>query len=334
MHGKIALLFLALVSYGAVADVDGGIAAYSRGDYPAAFSEFSVAASQDYPFAQNMLGTMYARGQGVAQNYELALDWFSRAQVLGSPEAMANLANLAKMYAEGLGVPQNNTIALQYFRDAALDGFQPAILRMAEIYEKGELGVTPDMTISLGWRARLGGGKAGHTPVIPAPAKAVATPEQPGAGKAVNATAPQPLGRGKTAAIRVDDGAQFEKQVFQRIENYQQRERKLFVASTDSTPSIAAYLKELRAELASRLAAVQPPLKPDERMIVSLSILRDGTLKNIELSQGSRNPEIDMRVLASLQRLKHLEPLPAGTGGDAELVVVAVSLPIQESMMP
>lgn len=323
---KIALLLLVLLCSVAVADVADGIAAFKRGDYAAAFSEFTIAAGTNDPFAQNVLGTMYAQGLGVERNYKLAADCFFKAQALGLPEAMANLA---KMYASGKGVPQSNTAALQYYHDAALSGFQPAILRMAEIYERGELSVAPNATIALDWRARLREPQDEISNVSVAPAKDLATVDQSREGKALNATSPKPLSRGTADHTRIDKAKLFEKQVFQRLENYGQRERKLFVASTDNAPSIAEYLKDLRTQLRSLLVTAFSPSNPEENMIVTLSILRDGTLRDIELSQGSGSSKTNARVLSSLKRLTRLKPLPAETKGEADVLVVTVRLPIK-----
>ena len=77
---------------------------------------------------------------------------FYRAAILGYPEAMVNLA---RMYAAGRGGRQDNKAAVSSYRAAAKAGFQPAIIRMAEIYENGELGEAPDTVLAREWRDRL-----------------------------------------------------------------------------------------------------------------------------------------------------------------------------------
>lgn len=318
-----ALVLIALNCSAANADVEKGIAAYQRRDYATAFAEFSITAGKDDAFSQNVLGTMYAQGHGVERNYKLAMDWFFKAQTLGSAEAMSNLA---KMYELGLGVPQNNMAALQYYGDAARAGFQPAITRMIEIYTRGELGVTPDLRVALDWRDRLHGPQAVASPAAPArpvPPKAQASQKQ-----AASAALPQAAPRDGAARPQFDKGALLEQQLMQRLANYRQSERKLFVASTDKIPSLAAYLTELRTLLKSRLASVFSSAKPDDSMIVTLAILRDGSLKDIELSQASGNRKTDARVLASLKQLARLKPLPAETAANAEVLMVSVRLPI------
>ncbi|OIQ95856.1 localization factor PodJL [mine drainage metagenome] len=320
----LSLLLLALICSGARADVAGGIAAYHRGDYPAALSEFRIAADQDDPFAQNLLGLMYVQGLGVQRNYQLALDWFSRAQVLGLPDAMANLA---KMYADGLGVTKNDATARRYYRDAALTGFRPALLLMVKIYEKGGLGVAPDAEKALFWRARLrramGKSDQVHSEAAQAPAPLAASVVRAAKAAALPKTARQ----GKPVRPAAENQASFEQRVFRQLERYQRRERKLFVGSDDGTPALGAYLQNLRTRLQHLLATAFPASKPAATMMLSYSILRDGTLRGVELSHSSGNPNLDRKVLALSKTLTGLPPLPAAVSAD--VLMVTVGLPIE-----
>lgn len=314
-----ALLFFALHCSLAIADVAGGIAAYRRGDYATAYAEFSSAAGRDDPFSQNVLGTMYAQGQGVERDYKLAMDWFYKAQALGLPEAMTNLARL---YELGLGVPKNNAAALQFYRDAARLGFQPAVLRMVEIYAKGELGVAPDLKAALGWRDRL---HRQPTEASPAASARPAAPLQNSARTAAGTAArsPQPV------QSRVKHDTLFEQRLLQRLNDYRQNERKLYVASTDTTPSLAAYLKALRSRLQGQLATIFSAPRPAASLIVTLAIRSNGAVTDIELSRGSGNPKNDRNVVAALKQLTQLQPLPAEIGGSVDVLMVSVGLPIE-----
>lgn len=147
----IAALLLALYSAPAAADVAAGVAAYKQSDFVTAFREFQGAAQRDDVRALNYLGIMHAEGQGTPRDDTQAAAMFSKAALLGFPEAMANLA---RMHVAGRGVPQDNKAAVAAYRAAAKSGFQPAIIRMAEIYENGELGEAPDAAIAREWRDR------------------------------------------------------------------------------------------------------------------------------------------------------------------------------------
>lgn len=158
---------LAWVPVSAIADVAAGVAAYRLRDFAGAFMAFQEAAKRDDVRALNYLGIMYAEGLGTPRNDTQAAIMFSKASLLGFPEAMANLA---RMHAAGRGGPQDNKAALSAYRAAARSGFQPAIVRMAELYENGELGEAPDAALAREWRARL--------PVPPKPtADAAPAPE-------------------------------------------------------------------------------------------------------------------------------------------------------------
>ena len=119
----IAALLFSLFSALSEADVESGVAAYQRGDFAAALKEFQQAAKHDDVRALNYLGIMYAEGLGTLRDDKRAADMFYIAEILGYPEAMANLA---RMYAEGRGVRQDNQAAVSSYRAAANAGFRPA----------------------------------------------------------------------------------------------------------------------------------------------------------------------------------------------------------------
>jgi TPR repeat protein len=68
-----------------------GMAAYNRGDYVPAIRLFRPLAEQGNAKAQNVLGVMYRRGQGVARNSVRAFLWLNRAAARGDAIAKAEL---------------------------------------------------------------------------------------------------------------------------------------------------------------------------------------------------------------------------------------------------
>ncbi len=69
---------------------------------------FQKAAAQGNTFAQNMLGRMYYRGEGVSKNIAKAVDWYQKAAAQGDANAQSNLG---AMYYNGQGVPQDYVMA-------------------------------------------------------------------------------------------------------------------------------------------------------------------------------------------------------------------------------
>ncbi len=71
----------------AAQQVDPAIAAYKRADYPTALRLFRPMAAKGDAAAQFHLGLMYAKGQGVTQDYAQAVNWYRKAAEQGGAEA-------------------------------------------------------------------------------------------------------------------------------------------------------------------------------------------------------------------------------------------------------
>jgi hypothetical protein len=112
----VLVLLLAAVAGSGCSGIEGGVRAYDRGDYTAAFIEFRPLAEEGYRLAQYTLGLMYAQGHGVPQDYKQAVKWFGRAAVQGVPQAQFELGML---YARGFGVPQDYVLAHTWVNLAA-----------------------------------------------------------------------------------------------------------------------------------------------------------------------------------------------------------------------
>ena len=82
------LLILSLAAQVAAGPLEDAIVAYNRGDYETALRLFQQSADQGSATAQFNVGTMYANGQGVPQNYVLAYKWFSLSAAQGYTDAV------------------------------------------------------------------------------------------------------------------------------------------------------------------------------------------------------------------------------------------------------
>src|SRR5512142_791899 len=105
MHRCAFVKRLALICFlgfaALAADFQTGLDAYHRGDFAAALKEWQPIAEAGDPHAQYNLGLLYARGQGVAQNYQQAVSWYRKAAEQGVAAAQYNLGVI---YANGQGV--------------------------------------------------------------------------------------------------------------------------------------------------------------------------------------------------------------------------------------
>ena len=88
-------------------------------DYKEAMKWYRLAAEQGDAFAQYALGDMYANGQGVSQDEGEAMKWFRMAAEQGNANAQHNLGD---MYADGRGASQDEGEAVKWYRAAAEQG--------------------------------------------------------------------------------------------------------------------------------------------------------------------------------------------------------------------
>jgi len=113
---------------------------YAKGDgvaqdYPSAATWFEAAAAQGVPRAQYDLGVLYERGRGVPVNFIEAANWYRKAADGNYPLAQYNLA---VSYTKGQGVRQDPSEAALWYRRAAAQGVGQAMINLAALYERGE----------------------------------------------------------------------------------------------------------------------------------------------------------------------------------------------------
>ena len=92
-------------------------------DSAKAIEWFTKAAMLGFSTAQFNLGFAYGNGEGVAQDYSQAMKWYRLAAVQGLADAQFNLG---LMYANGQGVPQDDISAHLWLNLAASQGDEDA----------------------------------------------------------------------------------------------------------------------------------------------------------------------------------------------------------------
>ena len=142
-----AVVMICAIAAPAAADLEGGLAAYERGDYAAAFDLLTPLAQAGNADAQVRLGHMFHAGEGVAQDFVSAASWFQKAAEAGLGEAQNGLGRL---YYNGEGVPQDFAEAARWYRSAAALGVAEAMDNLASLYLRGE-GVPQDFAEATRW---------------------------------------------------------------------------------------------------------------------------------------------------------------------------------------
>jgi TPR repeat protein len=123
------------------------VEAYDRGDYKTAYGIWKELADQGDAHAQNRLGTMYAEGKGVPQDFAEVLTWYRKAAEQGYAKAQYNLGVL---YDNGRGVPQDYAEAVTWYRRAAGQEDPDAQSNLGVMYGQGQ-GVSQDLILAHMW---------------------------------------------------------------------------------------------------------------------------------------------------------------------------------------
>lgn len=94
LAGMVAIIFASAAAL--AGPWEDGMVAYNRGDYVPALKLFRPLAQAGSAKAQNAMGVMYRKGEGVARSSAKAFMWFSLAAKRGDTQAKANLEEMAK----------------------------------------------------------------------------------------------------------------------------------------------------------------------------------------------------------------------------------------------
>ena len=113
---KIIILSLYLLLFGYTevlhADYNDGLTAYHEGDYKTALSEWKPLAEQGDADAQNNLGVLYNKGQGVTKDYEEAIKWYRKSANQGYVNAQYSLGS---MYETARGVVRDDKKSFKWY---------------------------------------------------------------------------------------------------------------------------------------------------------------------------------------------------------------------------
>ena len=130
---------------------------YAKGDgvaqdYAASANWFRAAADHGVPRAQYDLGVMYERGRGVKIDLTEAANWYLKSAQGGYPLAQYNIA---VCYTKGQGVRQDLAEAALWYRRAATQGVSRAMSNLAVMYDKGD-GVAASPVDAYAWYRAAG----------------------------------------------------------------------------------------------------------------------------------------------------------------------------------
>jgi TPR repeat protein len=127
--------------------VSSGVDAYRAKDFAGAMRYWRQAADLGNSAAQFHVGLLYARGEGVPQDWGEAMRWYQLAAAQGNSHAMNNIGNL---HHYGRGVPQDYVEAMRWYLLAANKGSANGQFNLGILYALGH-GVDQDPAQARAW---------------------------------------------------------------------------------------------------------------------------------------------------------------------------------------
>ena len=116
-------------------------------NYELAVEYYTKAANAGCAYAMNNLGICYEQGEGINQDYAQAVKWYRKAADAGNAVAMNNLGYC---YEQGEGINQDYAQAVKWYRKAADAGNAVAMNNLGICYEQGE-GINQDYAQAVKW---------------------------------------------------------------------------------------------------------------------------------------------------------------------------------------
>lgn len=107
---------------------------YDEGRYSEAFEIWAMRANGGDVNAQIKISGMYARGEGVKKNPEMAVFWVKKAAVRGD---MVAQHYLARSYERGIGTGKDLCLAFKWYKESAAQGYADSIFRLGIFYSNG-----------------------------------------------------------------------------------------------------------------------------------------------------------------------------------------------------
>ena len=126
------------------AEMKAGLEAWQAGDMVGAMTHYQAAAEAGLPQAQAKLGYIY----DVSNQDEMAVRWYREASMQNDPDGEFGLG---EMYSKGEGVDQDFDMAIEMYMRAAVGGHAQARRVLASAYESGTLGRDVNAAEALRW---------------------------------------------------------------------------------------------------------------------------------------------------------------------------------------
>ncbi|MEM1363095.1 MAG: tetratricopeptide repeat protein [Pseudomonadota bacterium] len=127
-------LFLCLLGFPALADIETGRDLMEDGKFAEAYEALEPAARSGNADAEELIGIMYALGLGVERDDRRAFEWYLRSAMKGHPGAQSGVG---WYYEIGRGMPSPDLVrAYMWYTLSAIGGDPDAAISLEEVVKK------------------------------------------------------------------------------------------------------------------------------------------------------------------------------------------------------
>jgi len=146
----LTIIFLLIISFRSIADIESASQAYRNNDYLTAFKAFTELASNGDARSQAILAMMYKYGEGTTIDLEQSFHWYLESAFQGHPSAQYNVGI---MLMDGVGVTKDTEAAKEWLSRAVNSGHPGARDKLSALTEEVE--VVETKAWSRSWNFRL-----------------------------------------------------------------------------------------------------------------------------------------------------------------------------------
>jgi TPR repeat protein len=146
---------LLMVGTGACAGLQEAKAAYAKKDYKTMLRELKPLVDKDMPEAIFYVGWLFDNGEGTAQNYQMAMEWYTRAAKMGYAPAQNNLGWIYQKGTNTGGyIELSDSSAAFWYSKAAEQGNAVAEFNLGLMYYIGNRVLLRDWKQAASWFLR------------------------------------------------------------------------------------------------------------------------------------------------------------------------------------
>ena len=122
-----------------------------------------------------------------------------------------------------------------------------------------------------------------------------------------------------------------ERELLDRLNEYEQRDRTTYLSLNDTTSPYREYLRGIGSRLQDSIVQMRSALPPGKKLILSLRIGADGKMQRVDIARSTGNTRTDQQVLSRFPARLVLPLLPSGLASNRGVLEVILTVTHDDS---